>query len=75
MLPATVQRISILLIASNILQVELGGAGALGALVVAFVAGYGWRKQGSVEHQVRIQHFFSWMYRLPATEILYATSR
>lgn len=51
----TVQGIMNLLIAGNILQVELGGAGALGCLVVAFVAGYGWRKQGSVEHQVRTQ--------------------
>ncbi|KAK3869187.1 hypothetical protein Pcinc_025491 [Petrolisthes cinctipes] len=57
--------------------VKLGGAGALGCLVVAFVAGYGWRKQGSVQHQAYVddkleilwQFFQPFLFALIGAEI------
>ncbi|KAB7506620.1 Mitochondrial sodium/hydrogen exchanger 9B2 [Armadillidium nasatum] len=44
------------LIVGLILWIDFGGAGALGCLCVAFIAGYGWRREGRVVNKVGDLH-------------------
>ncbi|MCL4129876.1 UNVERIFIED_CONTAM: hypothetical protein GTU68_064674 [Idotea baltica] len=42
--------------------IHFGGAGALGCLCVAFVAGFGWRKQGKIENKTQVNEYFNFMW-------------
>ncbi|KAG7156541.1 sodium/hydrogen exchanger 9B2-like [Homarus americanus] len=42
-------------------MVELGGAGALGCLVMAFVAGFGWRRQGMTDENY-VDHLLGYVW-------------
>ncbi|XP_071552282.1 putative SLC9B1-like protein SLC9B1P1 isoform X4 [Panulirus ornatus] len=45
-------------------MIKLGGAGALGCLVMAFVAGLGWRRQGMTSEENHVDHMLELMWQL-----------
>ncbi|KAL7641363.1 UNVERIFIED_CONTAM: hypothetical protein RMT77_008502 [Armadillidium vulgare] len=44
--------------------IDFGGAGALGCLCVAFIAGYGWRREGRVGNKKPVSEYFNFVWIL-----------